>query len=364
MKKIILIIVGIVVFFTAVFIFGNKTSPIGEAVNAIKRCRNKDEVHTVWDTNSDLQTNNFFEKEIRNKLSKLNLSSEDVSECLKWLPPAPTSLNLIVVPDLSRRIIDEVNNPDQINNDTVILNHIWKAFEKHSIIDRTTKMRKINSKDRLIIDVTDEGQAVGQFRTLANDLIFDLSFVPSGQNNEKYLKDCYLLYFESIKKMYELAEQKPIGADYWNYFKRNLPKHIQKSTLFDTYRNVLIIITDGYLETENQFYTGSWTKRKEVERKIKEGKSIKEALSGFKIPNIAEDFSTLEVLILEVKERKPNSKIEKNDKGTSEDFYILMTLWKDWFGEMGVKNVNDKFFIQRNDATQLTKKEIDKLLSK
>lgn len=365
MKKIILIIIGIGIFFTVVFIFGNKTSPMGKAVNSLKKCKNKDEVHTIWITNSNLQTSVFFEKEIRNKLSKLNLSNEDLSDCLTWLPPAPTSLNLIVVPDLSRRILDEVNNPDQIKNDTVILNHIWNAFEMHSIIDRATQKRKINSKDRLIIDVTDEGQAIGQFRTLANDLIFDLSFVPNGQNSEDYLKNRHPLFTEKIGKMYELAAKKPVGGDYWNYFRQNLSKHIQKSTLFDNYRNVLIIITDGYLEAEHKLYTGDWKTRSAVADRIKSGNSIEETvLNRIKIPDIAQKFPTLEVLILEVNERRQFSLQEPKDKGTTEDYDILMVLWRDWFRQMQIKNADGNFFIHRNDATLLTKNVIDNFLNK
>jgi len=224
----------------------------------------------------------------------------------------------------------------------------------------------MNTKDRLIVDVTDEGQASGQFRTLANNLIFDLSEHNRGQINRLYFTDeVQNRYTNSIAKLYALGKENPLGGDYWNYFRRNLSRHIKKPTLFDNYRNALIIITDGYLEAEHRLYTGDWRTRNAIANRIKQGNPIEETvLNRIKIPEIAQKFPTLEVLILEVNERKRRSPQEPNDPGTTEDYDILQILWSDWFRRLEIKNVNDNFFIHRNDATQLTKNEIDKFLSK
>ena len=367
--KLILSIFIPVVLIIGFMFFLAQDSDIAKAIKELNESTNTEQVKNTYDKYKNVLTiiNNKGEKEVdenflkfvREKLTSLNLSEDEIDICKSWLPPAPTSLNLIIVPDLSRRIIDEINNPDQIKNDTILLNHIWTAFENHTRL-------KMNTKDRLIVDVTDEGQASGQFRTLANNLIFDLSEHNRGQINRLYFTDeVRNRYTNSIAKLYALGKENPLGGDYWNYFRRNLSRHIKKPTLFDNYRNVLIIITDGYLEAEHRLYTGDWRTRNAVANRIKQGNPIEETvLNRIKIPDIAQKFPTLEILILEVNERKRRSPQEPNDPGTTEDYDILQILWTDWFKRLEIKNVNDNFFIHRNDATQLTKNEIDKFLNK
>ncbi|MDR1182272.1 MAG: hypothetical protein LBL13_09895 [Bacteroidales bacterium] len=362
------LIIGIVIPVCLILVFMfflAQDSNIGKAINELNQCENKEQVKSTFDKYKEVLTiiNDKNEREIdknflkfvREKLASFNLSEDEINTCKSWLPPAPTSLNLIIVPDLSRRIIDSVNNPDQIINDTIILNHIWNVFEKH------TRLKK-NSRDRLIVDVTDEEQATGRFRTLANNLIFDLSEHKKEQTNRLYFTDSIRnRYTESIKQLYGLAKRNPLGADYFKYFKDKLLRHIQKSTLFDNYKNVLIIITDGYLESEENLYTGGYNRRNNVARAIQQGRPIAEALNGLRIPNTNQNFPTLEVLILEITERRPGSIEEPYDDGTSEDYDILKALWSDWFRRMQIRNDND-FFIRRNDATKLTKEAINGFL--
>jgi hypothetical protein len=368
MKKVI-VFVSIALFALFLFLFAimRAQPPINRAIDELTLCYSKEDIKNVFDkhkqgltiTNENLEKeiDREFLQEVRKKLSSMNLSETEIIECKQWLPPVPTSLNLIIVPDLSKRIIDEINNPDQITNDTILLNYIWKAFESY------TKQR-VNTKPRLIVDITDEGQASGQFRFLADNLVFELPEHRTPHLRNIWFETVGNRYTKNIKALYALGKNNPIGADYWSYFRRNLSKHIQKSTLFDNYRNVLIIITDGYLEAEYKLYTGDLITRNAVVNKIKRGNLIEDAvLSKIKIPDIVQKFPTLEVLILEVNERKRFSPQEPKDKGTTEDYDILMVLWRDWFKQIQVKNVDENFFIQRSDATQLTKNEIDRFLN-
>ena len=119
----------------------------------------------------------------------------------------------------------------------------------------------------------------------------------------------------------------------------------------------MIIITDGYLEAEHRLYTGNESLHNAMCREIHAGKSVSEVVSerGLKIPPCEVDLSNLEVLILEVNERP-------NGKGCHYD--LLKKLWANWFNSMKVKNVDNDFFIQRNDATDLTKKNIENFIKK
>jgi len=299
---------------------------------------------------------------VRKRLSDLNLTEAEIADCLNWLP-TPMSLNIIIVLDLSRRIVDELNNPNQIENDTVILHYIWDVFGDYT-------KSEIDSKHRLTVDVTDEGQANGRFRTVANNLNFNLPEHETIHNRKVWLDTAYARYSKNIDTLYYLAKEKPLGADYWFYFKYNLSKHIRKPTLYANYRNVLIMITDGYLEAENSTetgiwdYTGNFQKRKEVAQKMKHGSSVKDAVKGtIEIPNIDQKFPTLEVLVLEINKRKGHSRWEK-DIGTNYDYEILKFLWTDWFKRLEIKNADGEIFILRNNATVQTKDVVDRFLKK
>jgi hypothetical protein len=350
-----LIFVGFIYFIT-------RPSLQSLAIKELQICYNLEDVKQCWyKYKSDLSQDVEFLAETRNRLASFNLSENEIQNCKSWLPQPPTSINLIIVPDLSLRITDTINNPDQIKNDTSLLNAIWSNFVTQ------TKL-KMDSKDRLIVDVTDAGQAGGSFRTVANDLIFDLS-ENKGKSNRLYFDKIGSRFNQNVSKLYTLASKQPIGADYHYYFEQRLPKNIKKSTLKDNYRNILIIITDGYLESQDAqrtgiwAYTGTFSERKFVSNQLRNGKSYNEALGILKpIPDCTTHFPDLEILVIEVNPRTKPSEQEKVDVGTVNDFTILKSQWTNWFKLLGVKNANSEFFIRRNDATQITQKQIGDFL--
>ena len=97
---------------------------------------------------------------------------------------------MIVIPDLSRRITDTLNNPSQIEHDKTVFKAVWNTFVEYSKL-------KQDSKDRIIVDVTDIEQARGQFGNIANQLQFDLS-THSGKSNRLYFT--HILYLYKISK--------------------------------------------------------------------------------------------------------------------------------------------------------------------
>jgi len=353
---------GVFVLFVSLLTMSSTQS---EAISEVKKSLNIADVKSVWDKyKADLSTDEDFLFEVRTKLSSFNLSEGQVNDCRSWLPKPATSLNLIVVPDLSSRIIDTLNNPDQIKNDTILLNHIWKTF--------TQSVRtKMNSKDRLIVDVTDPEQAQGKFRMVANNLIFDLS-EHKDKSNKLFFDKVGDQFSRNIAELYSMAKAQPQGADYWSFFNQNLQRSIKQSTLFDEYRNILILITDGYLEAQNNsktgvaFYTGGYTQRSEAFNKLKRGETIDQAISSSISPilDCSQHFNDLEVLVLEVNPRTQSSKQEPSDRGTPRDFDIMKKLWKDWFARLEIKNASADNFVERLNATDLVKKRIESFINK
>ena len=322
-----------------------RPSELSKAKQELSICSSIDEVKICWQKHqSVLSENEEFVADIRAKLDLFGLTETQVTDIKQWLPKPPTHLNLIVVPDLSRRIVQEFNNPEQIKNDITLLNAVWTTFED------VVKF-KTDSKDRLIVDITDPSQANGNFRMIANNLIFDLN-IHKGKSNRLYFTEQGNKFQRNIDSLYVLAKTNPLGADYRLYFNRDLSKHIRKNTLFDNYRNLMIIVTDGYLEAEKTLYTGNLALHTQICNDIKHGKGLNEIFTerNLKIAPCDIDLSNLEILILEVNERKV---------GIGCHYDILKKYWTDWFKTMKVKNADRDFFIQRNNATDLTKKTID-----
>ncbi len=125
-KKPLYILASFLAFFVIFIFLLTRPSNQSKAIKEMDSCFNKKDVEMVWyKYKSDLYQDEEFLFEIRKKLSSLSLTDEEINECRSWLPPAPTSINLIVIPDLSRRITDSLNNPNQIKNDIFVLRTIW-----------------------------------------------------------------------------------------------------------------------------------------------------------------------------------------------------------------------------------------------
>jgi hypothetical protein len=346
-KKPIFILVSVFVLFGGFVYLLMRPSIQSKALAELEIAVNKSEVKDVWNRyKPELAKDEEFLFQIRTKLSSFELTDNDIKECIDWLPPAPKSTNLIIVPDLSKRITDTLNNPSQIQNDIMALNAIWNCFKENSKL-------KMNSKDKLIVDVTDIDQAKGQFGKVANELQFDLS-KHQGKSNRLFFNDAKDEQFKkAIVEMYALGKQKTLGADYRFYLRRYLGNHLQKPTLFDDIENKLIIITDGYLEAQDR---SADTKIYGYEKLLHQAVDLGNVLdvitkNGLNVPVVDIDLSNTDILVCEVNERK---------SGKGFDFEVLKTYWEDWFKRMK----KDVEFIQREQASTVTIEKINKFIKK
>lgn len=347
-KKPLYILVGFLLFFALFIFLITRPSNQSKAIKEIQTSFNKKDIEMVWlKYKADLYQDEDFLLEIRTKLSTFNLTENEIKECRSWLPPPPTSINLIIIPDLSRRINDTINNPNQIRNDLFVLTTIWKSFVGVS-------KYKQDTKDKLIVDVTDIDQAKGQFGDVANNLQFDLSNHKGKSNILFFTNEKDSQFEKSIKEMYKLSKEKPLGADYRFYLRRYLVNHIKNSTLFDNYINKVVIITDGYLEAEGKpADTKIYGYEKLLHQAVTSGNTLDIITSrGLNIPKVNIDLSNTEILICEVNERKT---------GKGFDFEILKTYWEDWFNRMNAKDI---VFLPREQANNTTANRINNFIVK
>lgn len=334
----ILIAVLLLFFFLVFSVFVyliTRPSELELALKKIPHCKNVDELENLWKSYPNLH-DSTFSNPIKHRILQFHADSSQIAKALQFLPQRPKFINLIIIPDLSRRITDTINNPNQVESDKRVLKAIYEGFEKRVKF-------KGKTKDRLLVDLTDDDQAGGQFRIIADSLVFDLSAAPE-YVNRKFFDNKVKTFPRYIDSLYSLALSKPCGADFHIYFNRKLQSHLRKSDIFEEYRNIVMIITDGYLESEDSLYTGSRRELSKVCKAWKSGMTIESSIDSIKIwiPPVSESFRETEVYLFEISERK---------KGENCDFDILKTQWKKWFNSMGIKNINDPFFFQREDAT-------------
>ncbi len=290
------------------------------AMRKLKNCNTATEVKEVWmSCREDLGGDETFLAGVREKLNSLKLSDGEVKACRSWLPPPPVSLNLILVPDLSRRL---QNIPGQMNRDTAILNMVWASFREFS------RLRK-NTRDRLVVDVTEEEQASGHFSAVADRLHFDLSGHKGKSNRLFFTPALDKEFYAGIRDLYGMALSRPLGADYHFYFNRNLEENLMKSDLMTTWVNRVVLITDGYLEPEDRGALTVIEAKKELLYKAVDEGRIEEVIRQEKlgIPPLKLDLSETDVLICEIKER---------ESGKRHDFDILRTYWNRWLKDMKV----------------------------
>ncbi|MEZ0006876.1 hypothetical protein ABH942_002254 [Flavobacterium sp. 28YEA47A] len=325
----------------------SRPSPEEDAKRELLAAYRKDDVKQVWEKYKiGLHDNESFLLAIRTKLNTLALSDAEIKDCLSWLPPAPESLNIIVVPDLSNRI-DKI--PGQIDSDKKTMEAIWNAFES------TCKLKK-DSHDRLIVDVTDKHQAGGEFEKIANNLRFDLSNHKGKTNRLYFTQQLSNQYKQAVNTMYASAKGKELGADYYRYFRQYLESNLKKPNFFTKYKNKVIILTDGYIEPQDEkAYTKLYGYEKILYPVAKKG-DLKDMINkinkyDLNIPSVNIDLSDTEILVCEVTERKP---------GEGKDSLILEAYWKDWLNRMAAKKV---LFYERQKASAATIETIKKFIS-
>lgn len=348
-KKPLYILAGAMVFFGVFVYLITRPSIQNKALEELKTSYNKKDVEMVWyKYKADLYQDEDFLFATREKLTSFRLKEQDIKDCQSWLPQAPTSINVIVIPDLSRRIIDTVNNPNQIRNDLFVLETIWDSFIDYSKLKQDTK-------DKLIIDVTDIDQAKGQFEAVANQLQFDLSSHKGRSNLLFFTADKDAQFQNGIKALYNSAKAKPLGADYVFYFRRYLNSRLKKSTLFDNYINKVILITDGYLEaTDKPADTKIYGFEKILYPAVLTGNVLDVInLNHLNITAVKNDLSNTQFLVCEVNERR---------LGKGKDFEILEAYWKDWMTRMKVEDQNF-ILIQRQQASNNTKTRINNFIA-
>lgn len=220
-------------------------------------------------------------------------------------------LNISIFLDLSDRLTRNLQ-PSQMNRDTAIIGYILDYFKAQTLGPKILK-----SKNNIKVFFYPTPQSA-KIATLANDLCVDIAQlngkdkrIALEEMKNKFQKSLTLIYNETLKA------NNWIGCDIWDFFSS---KKVDVQCMRKDARNILFILTDGYLYDENH--------------KIKDGNAYSYILPQT-LQNPAsslivkrDGLENLEVCILEV---NPYD-IKHRDQ--------MITILENWLQAMGVKKEN------------------------
>lgn len=246
----------------------------------------------------------------------------------------PQPINLSVYIDLSDRLIREMtpSHPNQMERDTAIINHLLDIF-----IDDCIKNGKIILSDNHFQIFFYPAPNSSQIAQLADDLNIDMSKIDA-KEKKSVLMSLKTRVQKNLTQIYNTAsaDNKWVGSDIWGFFSN---KAIDKLCIRNGYRNILVILTDGYLYHKDN--------------KINEGNAYSYILpKTLSISNSSlicrrKGLDNLEVLMLEV------------NPYTSQQRDVLIPVLEEWFKNMEVKN----FMVTETDLPVNTKVYIDSFMS-
>lgn len=256
-----------------------------------------------------------------NSTPKEGQATENTSTSVASTATKP--LNLAIMADLSDRIVKENDHMTQAEKDQHIINGLAERF-----IDKQKKdgFQKSNDVFQVVFYPSPAGG-----EALANNLSLDLSSIQGPK--KKPLLEFQNNHASHIKELYDSAlEGKDFcGSDIWGFFAKDKVKDLCK----DGYRNILVILSDGYLYHErNKIVDG-----KKFSYILPKTLAIKDSgLIPCEISN-----PNMEVYFVEC---NPNPQT---------DFPKMKAILEKWFQDMGIEKID----IQDTDIPANTLKHLN-----
>lgn len=260
--------------------------------------------------------------------------------------PQEKQLNISILLDLSNRISPKIN-PNAQKNDIENIETITQFF--------TANMKRLNAynakgKIKVYLIPPPENSDIN---SIVETLNIDCSKMDNKGRKEVY-DTLTALYKQKLEDIYNetIRSSDWIGSDIWRFFKDDVKDYCIESSL--DYRNILIILTDGYLFHEQSKYNSekrfTYLLNSNLTKYRKQNWKQLIDQDNFGLMTERDDLNDLEVLVLEVKAENPTNKIDED---------ILPFVLKKWFGEMNVS----RYEVYRSDLPANTKTRIEKFLN-
>jgi len=267
------------------------------------------------------------QSEVLNDMTKTEVKVI-VPECEPFLlKRKDDNLNISILLDLS----DRIDLPRQQAKDSSYILSLAKEFNNHI---RKKKLGLLYDKIEVFFEPAPVNTKINE---LANEL--KVSYV-KGVSKTEWIPKTLEGYSNVPSQIYELARNASKkkgypGSDTWGFFKN----HVKDYCIEECRRNVLVILTDGYIyheanlrEEENQ--TSYLTPRLLTQLKLNDPNWYQEIVNrnlGFIAATSG--LENLEVLIIGVQSQNLKNPYAQE---------ILETYWREWLTKMGVKKYKIK----------------------
>ncbi len=242
------------------------------------------------------------------------------------------TLNISIFLDLSDRLERQLS-PDQMSRDTTIISYLCDYFK-----NQTLGPQILNSRNniRIFFYPTPNDPKIA---TLAQNLSIDMASL-NGIDKRTALENMKENFLPSLSQIYSLALEQGKknnypGCDIWDFFSH---KKVDQLCLRSGARNILIILTDGYLYHANNMQQSgnafSYISQKTL------------ALPHSSLIVKRQGLDNLEVLMLEVNPLAPKQREP------------IIHVLENWFKTMGV----EKFLAVETDLPSTTQTIIKNFL--
>lgn len=232
---------------------------------------------------------------------------------------ASNNLNISVLLDLS----DRIETPNQTENDLRNLMNIAEIFKDHVM------KKRFNQLEDHIKVFFEPNPSLHKTHEVIEKLKFDIT----KNSSKKMIESIEKNYTEYPPRLYEWAQKNPEtkkGAAIWRFFKNKAASNCIK----ECHRNILIILTDGYLYHEGDFLKIE-NRTSYINQKILNIPALyqfdwqsytKEKDMGI-LWKQEDTLRNLEILVLG---------IHKNNHKNPNAEEIITHYWGQWFQEMGI----------------------------
>ena len=229
----------------------------------------------------------------------------------KVTPKSDKSLNISIYLDLSDRLKRDIT-PSQKDRDLAIVSFITDYFKA-----QTLGPKILQSKNNIKVFFYPAPQS-SDIATLASDLSVDMQKF-TGKDKRIALEEMKEKFTKNLTAIYDktMEQDNWPGCDIWDFFSN---KNVDTQCIRKDFRNILVILTDGYLFDEKH--------------KVQEGNAFSFVTpSTLKNPNSSlivkrKGLEDLEVRILEVNPTDINHRDQ------------LVSVLENWLKGMGVKEEN------------------------
>jgi len=262
------------------------------------------------------------------KLVEEIIKLETSNNCPKYiLDKKENNLNISVLLDLSDRI-EETKTKQK---DSAYLSSLAKSFIEHV---KRKKLILLEDRMQLFFNPEPSDEKI-------NNIAKKLKVVFTKNTAKAQIEETISLYNANPSKLYDLAKIDAQnlggypGSDIWRFFK----DHVKDYCVDDCHRNILVILTDGYMfynkTVMKEGNRTSYLTPKSLDQ-LKLAKSnweeeIETKGLGFIRANKA--LNDLEVLVIGITSHNYENAYAQD---------IIKAYWGKWFDEMGIKNYKIK----------------------